>query len=129
MDLHFRDEKTALGVETFHSQTENGIRQELFAILILAVIARTSSVLMADDGHPAGAEPQFKNAVLTLAQEVYLLTPQLPEQAFVIYTELLHAIGRVRYYRPKTPLPSNPGVSKKPPNRWRLDKSKQTEKA
>ncbi|MGH8548551.1 MAG: transposase [Methylococcales bacterium] len=45
VEVHYRDEKTALGVETFHSKTENRVRQELFAILIMAVITRTLSVL------------------------------------------------------------------------------------
>jgi len=44
-------------VETFHSQTENGIRQELFAILIMAVIARILARLATDPGHPSRAEP------------------------------------------------------------------------
>ena len=61
VETHYRDEKTSLDIETFPSQTENGIRQELFAILIMAVIARLLMVLMTDLDHPAGAEPQFKH--------------------------------------------------------------------
>jgi len=37
---HYRTEKTYLDVDTFHSQSANGIRQELFAVLIMSVIAR-----------------------------------------------------------------------------------------
>lgn len=124
VETHYRDEKTSLDIETFHSQTENGIRQELFAILIMAVIARTLMVLMTDPDHPAGAEPQFKHAMITLASEAALLTPQCPELALVIFSELLHEIARVRYYRPQTPRPSPPRVSKKPANKWQIDKTK-----
>ena len=53
MEVHYRDEKTSLDIETFHSQPENGIRLELFAILIMAVIARTVMVLITDPDHPA----------------------------------------------------------------------------
>ena len=124
VEVHYRDEKTSLDIETFHSQTENGIRQELFAILIMAVIARTLMVFMTDPDHPAGAEPQFKHAMITLASEAALLTPQCPEMALCIFDELLREIARVRYYRPKTPRPSPPRVSKKPVNKWQLDKTK-----
>ena len=124
VEVHYRDEKTSLDIETFHSQTENGIRQELFAILIMAVIARTLMVLMTDPDPPAGAEPQFKHAMITLASEAALLTPQCPEVALRIFDELLREIARVRYYRPQTIRPSPPRVSKKPVNKWQLDKTK-----
>jgi hypothetical protein len=35
VETHYRDEKTVIDIETFHSHSENGIRQELFAILIM----------------------------------------------------------------------------------------------
>lgn len=124
VETHYRDEKTSLDIETFHSQTENGIRQELFAISIVAVIARLLTALMTDPDHPAGVEPQFKHAVITLAQEAFILAPQCPERALMIFTELLNEIARVRYYRPKIPRPSQPRVSKKPINKWQVDKAK-----
>lgn len=124
VEVHYRDEKTALDIEKFHSQTENGIRQELFAVLIMAVIARTLMVLMTDHDHPARAEPQFKHAVITLASEAAILTPQCPEVAFTIFQELLREIARVRYYPPKLPRASPPRISKKPVNKWQLDKIK-----
>jgi hypothetical protein len=124
VEVHYRDEKTSLDVQTFHSQTENGIRQELFAILIMAVIARTLMALMTDPDHPSRAEPQFKHAMITLAEEAFVLTPKCPELALVIFSELLHEIARVRYYRPQTPRPSQPRVCKKPVNKWLLEKTK-----
>jgi hypothetical protein len=129
VETHYRDEKTSLDIETFHSQTENGIRQELFAILIMAVIARLLAAPMTDPDHPTGAEPQFKHAMITLAEEAFVLTPRCPELALVIFSELLHEIARVRYYRPKTPRPSQPRVSKKPVNKWQIDKSKRMAEA
>ena len=124
VETHYRDEKTSLDIQAFHSQTENGIRQELFAILIMAVITRLLMRLTTDLDHPCRAEPQFKHAILTLANEAYLLTPQCPEVALMIFSELLNEIARVRYYRPKTPRPSQPRVSKKPINKWQINKAK-----
>jgi hypothetical protein len=98
VETHYRDEKTSLDIETFHSRTENGIRQELFAILILAVIARILMVLSTAPDHPAAAAPQFKHAMITLAEEAFVLTPRCPQQARAIFRELLSEIARVRYY-------------------------------
>jgi len=129
VELQYRDEKTSLDIETFHSETENGILQELFAILVMAVIARTLAVLMTDPDRDTKAEPQFKHAMITLAQEAAVLAPRCPELALMIFTELLDEIARVRYYPPKTPRPSQPRVSKKPVNKWQVDKAKRMEEA
>ncbi len=129
IEVHDRDEKTSLDIETFHSQTENGIRQELFAILMMAVIARTVMVLMTDPDHPSGAQPQFKHAMLTLASEAALLTPTSPNVALGIFQELLHEIARVRWYPPKVPRPSAPRISKQPMNKWRLEKTQRMMRA
>ena len=124
VETHHRDEKTSLNIETSPSPTENGIRQELFAILIVAVIARLLTALMTDPDPPAGVEPQFKHAVITLAQEAFILIPKCPAPALMLFTELLNEIARVRYYRPKIPQPSQPRVSRKPFNKWQVDKAK-----
>jgi hypothetical protein len=44
-DTHDRDEKTLQHSDQFHSHTPHGIRQELFAILIGCVLARTLTAL------------------------------------------------------------------------------------
>ena len=129
VEIQYRDEKASLDIETFHSQTENGIRQELFAILVMAVIARTLTALMAGPGHDAKAEPQFKHAMITLAQEAAVLAPRCPELALAIFSELLREIARVRYYPPKTPRPPQPRVPKKPVNKWQVDKAKRMAEA
>ena len=124
VETHYGDEKTSLDIETFHSETENGIRQELFAVLIVAVIARLLSALMTDPDDPAAAEPQFKHAVLSVAQEAFLLTPDRPELALGLFQELLLEIARVCYYRPKKPRPAPPRISKQPINKWQMDRAK-----
>jgi Transposase DDE domain len=124
VETHYRDEKTSLDIETFHSHTENGIRQELFAILLVAVIARILMVLMTDRAHPSAAEPQLKHAIITVATEAAILTPRCPRLAFVIFNELLTEIARVRYYPPKKPRPPQPRVSRRPLNKWQLNKIK-----
>lgn len=114
----YRDEKVTLEIERFHSRTPNGIRQELFAAMIMTVISRTVMMLAAEHLLPDGRECQFKHAIVTLASEAALLVPDDPEQARSIFQEVLQEIARVTYYRPKSPRPSQPRINKHPPNKW-----------
>jgi len=114
---HYRNEKTVLGIEQFHGKTSNSIRQELFAVLIMTVIARTLMVL-ASKNLNAGAECQFKNAIMVMASEAAVLVPDNPAKAAIIFSEVLDQIASVKYYRPKTPRPSQPRVTKRAHNKW-----------
>lgn len=115
---YYRDEKLTLEIERFHARSPNGIRQELFAAMIMTVISRTMMMLAAERFLLDGQECQFKNAILTLASEAALLVPENPEQALIIFREVLHEMARVKYYRPKTPRPSQPRINKHPLNKW-----------
>jgi len=141
VETHYRDEKVHLDIETFHTRGVNGIHQELFAVAIIAVIARTLMALSMElssgkeepddeENHSAAAavsstkprgtkpEPQFKNAIMALGQDVAMLVADDPLRALERFTELLEQIGRVKYYRPKNPRPSAPRVTKRRINKW-----------
>jgi hypothetical protein len=118
IENHYRDEKIALEVERFHGKTCNSIRQELFSAVIMAVISRTLMVLSSQLFGEEFKEPQFKNAIMTLATEAAVLTADDPEQAIEIFQSILQEIYRVKYYRPKLPRPSQPRVTKRSLNRW-----------
>lgn len=115
---YYKDEKGTLEIECFHARTSNGIRQELLAAMIMTVIARTMMTMARDDFLTDEQECQFKNALLTLASEAALFVPSDPEQAVVIFHEVLQEMARVKYYRPKTPRPSQPRINKHPVNKW-----------
>ncbi len=119
---HYRNEKAFLEIETFHSKTENGIRQELFAVLMMSVIART--LMMLSSRPDDVAEPQFKNAIMTLASDAACLVAEQPEVAFQIFQELLTEIARVKYYRPKQPRSAQPRVSRRPISKWQQGRAK-----
>ncbi|MBF0536907.1 MAG: hypothetical protein HQL03_01495 [Nitrospirae bacterium] len=106
----YRDEKVSLEIEKFHSKTVNGIMQELYAIMIMSVIARVLIALSEED---RGQELQFKNTVMALAKEAALLTPDDPQKAAEIFNELIEEISRYVYYRPKEKRPSQPRHTKK----------------
>ena len=118
LEDHYRTEKVVLDIEKFHGKTANSIRQELFAVVIMSVIARTLMVITARARGPQTAEFQFKNAVMTLASEAAILVPDDPQTAAAIFEEILDGIARVKYYRPKAPRPSQPRVTKKAPSKW-----------
>jgi hypothetical protein len=114
---YYRDEKIVLEIEEFHGKSCNSIRQELFAAMIMSVIARTFMVLsqmLAGDPR----EPQFKNAVMTLASEAAVLAAEDPVKAISVLDEILEELRRVIYYRPKMPRPSRLRVTKKSKNKW-----------
>jgi hypothetical protein len=122
IENHYRDEKIVLEVEKFHGKSCNSIRQELFSAVIMTVISRTLMILSSQLFGEESKEPQFKNAIMTLATEVAVLTADDPEQAVKIFQSILQEIYRVKYYRPKLPRPSQPRVTKKSLNRWAFAK-------
>jgi hypothetical protein len=133
VETHYRDEKTLQHIEQFHSRTPDGIRQELFAILIGCVIARTLTALAVPSESIETAQsrvrPQLKNALMSFARDAALLMPAHPAQALVILQELLHAIRQVKDYKPKAPRPSRPRVNKQPANKWQSDRQRKLKEA
>jgi Transposase DDE domain len=133
VETHYRDEKTLQHIEHFHSRTPDGIRQELFAILIGCVIARTFTALAVPSESIETAQslvrPQLKNALMRFARDAALLLPAHPGHALVILHELLQAIRQVKYYKPKAPRPTRPRVNKHPTNKWQADRQKKLNNA
>ena len=133
VETHYRDEKTLQHIEQFHSRTPDGIRQELFAILIGCVIARTLTALAVPSESIETAQsrvrPQLKNALMSFARDAALLTPAHPAQALVILQDLLCAIRQVKYYKPKAPRPARPRVNKHPANKWQSDRRRKLNNA
>jgi len=129
VETYYRDEKIVLDVDEFHGKTVNSIKQELWAAAIMTVISRTLMVLSSDTMADNDMEPQFKNAIMTLASEAAVLAPQDPETAVLIFSEILQAISRVKYYRPKRPRPPAIRVTKRAINKWATAKLKKVANA
>jgi hypothetical protein len=124
----YRDAKTLQHIEQFHRHTPDGSRQELFAILIGCVIARTLTALSVPSESIETAQspvrPQLKNALMSFAREAALLTPAHPEKAIGILQELLNAIRQVQYDQPKSQRLSRPRVNKQPAKTWQADRQR-----
>lgn len=123
VETYYRDEKIVLDLERFHGRTVNSVLQELFAATIVTVIARTLAALSEQKHNHDPGTCQAKNAVIALAHEAALLAPEHPDVAVAVFQELLDQMARVRYYRPKTPRPPQPRVSKQSNNKWRRGKT------
>ena len=126
VENHYRDEKVILEIEKFHSESCNGIMQEFFAILIMSVISRVLMILTSKYFSPSPIEPQFKNAIMNLASDAAILTPDFPEKALEIFEDIIREISRVKYYKAKESRPSQLRVSKKPFNKWIIGKTKKS---
>ena len=118
LESYYKDEKVTLQLETFHSRTSNGIRQELFAAMFMTVLSRTLMMLAQQLYLQNHQRCQFTHAILTLAAETAILVPDDPEHALGIFIELLQEIARVKYYPPATPRASQPRINKHPVNKW-----------
>lgn len=118
LESYYKDEKVTLHIETFHSRTPPGIRQELWAAMIMSVIARTLMIIAQQRHLSAHQVCQWKHAILTLSAEAAFLAPDDPDQALCIFTELLQELARVKYYPPATPRASQPRINKHPVNTW-----------
>ena len=129
VETNYRNEKVVLEIEQFHGKSANSIRQEIYAVTIMSVIARTLMVVTSRVHGTSTAELQFKNAIMTLAAEAAVLAPDDPDKAVEIFSEILAAISRVKYYRPKRPRASKPRVTKSPPNKWCFGRRKKLEKS
>ncbi len=129
IEEYYRDEKITIEVEKFHSKSSNGIRQELFAAATMSIIGRLLINLSGATAEEGRNAPQFKNAVIALSRDAFVLTPQSPEKALVIFKELLDQIARVKYYRPANRREGQPRICKKPPNKWCDNRAKVLSKA
>jgi hypothetical protein len=124
IEEHYRDEKITLQIENFHTKSPNGIRQELFAAAIVSTIARILMNLSNASSEQGHVQPQFKNAIMSFAYDAFVLIPDEPEKAILIFKELLEQIARVKYYQRAHKRDSQPRICKKPPNKWCINRAK-----
>ena len=124
IETYYRDEKITMELETFHSKSPNGIRQELFCSAIMSIIARILMNLTNVGKKSKRIEPQFKNALTTITEDIAILITNQSEIAYNILCEILEAISRIKYYKPKIKRPKQLRITKRPPNKWILNRGK-----
>ncbi len=122
VEIHFLDNKSTIEIETFHSKSVNGIKQEFYAAAIMTVIARIAMNCTETIGESCDAKPQFKNALRKMADKAVLLVTKDPNKAYCYFLEILQEIKRVRYYRSKKIRPSQIRICKQAQNKWILNR-------
>jgi hypothetical protein len=124
IETFYRDEKITMELETFHSRNPNGIVQELFCSTIMSVITRTL-MNIADAGNESERiEPQFKNALVTITEDVAIMVTTNVQAAYRTINEIIDMIKQVKYYKPKIKRPKQLRITKRPPNKWILNRGK-----
>ena len=108
-------------IEQFHSRTEHGVRQEVFAHFTLVAMARTfgnevEGLLGEGDGEPA-MRANFKNALATLSRNFETLVLGNLKMTSDAVSEMMDSISRcIARERPGR---SYPRESKRPDDRFR----------
>jgi hypothetical protein len=122
VETNYRHEKCSLGIETFHSRSENGILQEFYAIGFISVITRLLMVLVNNEKHEAQPRqkiaPQFKNSIKKFASDVAIFVTQNSRRALKLFKEVLKEIERVKHKRPKNTRKPCPRLTKKACSKW-----------
>lgn len=106
IEVHYLHDKQTVEIEKFHSLFTNGILQEIYASAIMNVISRILMIMSVQEKASGNEttfdsnEPQFKNALKAISNDIALLACQNPQKVAIYFKELLREIARVRYYKP-----------------------------
>lgn len=117
VETYYRNSKSVLEIERFHSKTENEILQEFFALATMMVLTQIFIKVSAEPNKTSKSniKPQDKHAIKILCKKISFLVWKNPESAFCF---LLNSIERVKYYKTIKHRETQPGISKSAPNKW-----------
>jgi len=115
VEIGFRNEKISLNIEYFHSKNSNGIRQELFAVAIMQVLARIITLIFSKNEKN---KPQIKNSIITLAKNIAVFILKKTKKIIRNLNKIISDILSVIYYKPKEKRCSYPRFSKQTINKW-----------
>ncbi len=118
IEVNYRNEKTSLNIEHFHSKNYNGIMQELYAISILNAIARVISANVIEEKDICKKEPQFKNTVTTLAMNISVFCSKKRRRAINVFKEIVNHIKKLKYYKENKKEKSQPRLTKASISKW-----------
>ncbi len=117
VENYYRDEKMWLEVENFMTKSVLGVKQELFAAMIMSIITRVT-LYVEERQYDREGEPQYFNAITAIAKAVPKIIALGIEKAKIHISNLLKSIVAKRYYK-STKFRSYLRVSRKPQNKWK----------
>ena len=118
VEVSYRNEKESIDIEDFHSKNPNGIKQELYAVAIMTIITRTISAMMTDEKDIDSKEPQFKNAIIVLANDAAIFVAKNIKNAIKVLRQIVVDIKYQVYYKPKNKRKNYQRITKKAMNKW-----------
>lgn len=121
VELFYRDEKCYVEAGKFHSKKENGILQELFASVLMTVVTRYH-LFKEKMKRKQTTTIQFITAITTLTDNLANLISLPKKKAVEHFNRVIEVISISKYY--KQDRPSNPRVTKSPPNKWKAGRLK-----
>ncbi len=124
VEVGYRNEKESIDIESFHSKNPNGVKQELYAVAIMTIIARTITAMTTDEEDIDSKEPQLKNAIITLANDAAIFIGTNIKRSIKILKQIINDIKRQLYYRPKKKRKNYPRITKRAINKWIKGRSK-----
>lgn len=125
VELFYRDEKCYVETGKFHSKKEDGILQELFASVLMTVVTRYH-LFKENLAKAKAVKFQFITAITTITDNLIKLISLPQKEAVEYFKRVIEVISIAKYY--KQDRPSNPRVTKAPPNKWKAGRLKKLRK-
>jgi hypothetical protein len=118
VETHYYRTKTLLNLSNFHARTENGIKQELFANLLILSLTSLAVLDARELVIDENSSPNFKNATEVVRRHLFHVigTPQTRSQSIRHASRMIEEIARVVCR--SQPGRSSPRYSRQPMNRW-----------
>ena len=129
VEVNYRNEKESLDIDYFHSKNPNGIKQELYAVAIMTIFTRLTAAISTNEEDIFYKEPQFKNAILTFANDTVIFISKNIKRAVNIFKQLIESIKKIKYYKPKKKRKEYSRISKRAFNKWIRARFKKWEKS
>ncbi len=126
----YKVSKNLMSIEDFHSASERGVRQELFAHFVLITLTRLfsnhSEMQLNADGcdNKRAFKANFKNALTVIGKNLETLLLKQADMVSEVLNQIIAGISSCR--QRKRPNRSCPRRSRKPVGKWRPGKSAKT---
>lgn len=117
IELAYRDEKTYINADKFHTKFADGVKQELYASVLMMIVTRLG-IYLEEKKNPRNSMPQFLNAVTMIASRLPRIVGLAGKELHDYINYLIKVIVSVRVTVEKY-RKSYPRVSKQARNKWR----------
>lgn len=126
VELFYRDEKCYIEAGKFHSKKEEGIRQELFASVLMATVTKYH-LFKEQRKEKRSTVTQFLTAITIITQNLIKIISLSVEEAVKYFKKVMLVVSVGRYHKQQKRR-ANPRVTKSPPNKWKAKRVQKMKK-